>query len=83
MIVEEAQEEGCFKPEIEARFAAMAFYGVIEQLLTGWIFDLLPQGERGVRARQVDASRRTSSTRSAEAVSETARAELRWDHHGQ
>jgi len=24
---------------------AMAFYGVIEQLLTGWIFDLLPQGE--------------------------------------
>ena len=23
----------------------MAFYGVIEQLLTGWIFDLLPQGE--------------------------------------
>ncbi len=23
----------------------MAFYGAIEQLLTGWIFDLLPQGE--------------------------------------
>jgi AcrR family transcriptional regulator len=39
-----AQEEGVFKPEIEARFAAMAFYGAIEQLLTGWIFDLLPQG---------------------------------------
>jgi TetR/AcrR family fatty acid metabolism transcriptional regulator len=44
-IVEKAQAEGHFKPEIEARFAAMAFYGVIEQLLTGWIFDLLPQGE--------------------------------------
>jgi AcrR family transcriptional regulator len=43
MIVK-AQEEGVFKPEIEARFAAMAFYGAIEQLLTGWIFDLLPQG---------------------------------------
>ena len=28
----------------EARFAAMAFYGVIEQLLTGWIFGLLPEG---------------------------------------
>ncbi len=40
-----AQEEGVFKPEIEARFAAMAFYGAIEQLLTGWIFELLPQGE--------------------------------------
>ena len=43
-IVEEGQREGTFKAEIEARFAAMAFYGVIEQLLTGWIFDLRPQG---------------------------------------
>jgi len=44
-IVEEAQADGRFKAEIEARFAAMAFYGVIEQLLTGWIFNLRPQGE--------------------------------------
>jgi TetR/AcrR family transcriptional regulator, fatty acid metabolism regulator protein len=44
-IVSKAQAEGVFRPEIEARFAAMAFYGAIEQLLTGWIFDLLPQGE--------------------------------------
>ncbi len=39
------RQQGVFKAEIEARFAAMAFYGAIEQLLTGWIFDLLPQGE--------------------------------------
>ena len=45
-IVEEAQADGDFKDEIEARFAAMAFYGTIEQLLTGWIFGLLPQGAR-------------------------------------
>jgi TetR/AcrR family transcriptional regulator, fatty acid metabolism regulator protein len=44
-MIAKAQAEGVFKPEIEARFAAMAFYGAIEQLLTGWIFDLLPQGE--------------------------------------
>jgi TetR/AcrR family fatty acid metabolism transcriptional regulator len=44
-IVEQAQRDGQFKPEIEAQFAAMAFYGVIEQLLTGWIFDLRPQGD--------------------------------------
>jgi TetR/AcrR family fatty acid metabolism transcriptional regulator len=44
-IITKAQDEGAFKPEIEARFAAMAFYGVIEQLLTGWIFGLLPEGE--------------------------------------
>ncbi len=39
-----AQESGQFKAEIDSRFAAMAFYGAIEQLLTGWIFELLPQG---------------------------------------
>ncbi len=44
-IVTKAQAEGVFKEDIEARFAAMAFYGAIEQLLTGWIFGLLPQGE--------------------------------------
>jgi len=44
-IVSKAQAEGVFKADIEPRFAAMAFYGVIEQLLTGWIFGLLPQDE--------------------------------------
>jgi AcrR family transcriptional regulator len=44
-IVTKAQAEGEFRPEIEARFAAMAFYGAIEQLLTGWIFGLLPQDD--------------------------------------
>ena len=27
------------------QFAAMAFYGAIEQVLTGWIFEALPRGE--------------------------------------
>jgi AcrR family transcriptional regulator len=44
-IVEKAQAEGAFTSEITAQFAAMAFYGAIEQVLTGWIFDILPQGE--------------------------------------
>jgi TetR/AcrR family fatty acid metabolism transcriptional regulator len=43
-MIAQAQAAGLFKAEIDARFAAMAFYGVIEQLLTGWIFELLPQG---------------------------------------
>lgn len=43
-MIAEAQEAHLFKAEIDARFAAMAFYGAIEQLLTGWIFGLLPQG---------------------------------------
>ena len=44
-IVTVAQRDGEFKPEVSARFAAMAFYGAIEQMLTGWIFELLPRGE--------------------------------------
>jgi AcrR family transcriptional regulator len=44
-MIAKAQAEGVFKQEIEARFAAMAFYGAIEQLLTGWIFGLLPHGD--------------------------------------
>jgi TetR/AcrR family transcriptional regulator, fatty acid metabolism regulator protein len=43
LIVEGARRDGSFKPEIDARFAAMCFYGAIEQLLSGWIFGLLPQ----------------------------------------
>jgi TetR/AcrR family fatty acid metabolism transcriptional regulator len=44
-IVTRAQAEGVFKADISPRFAAMTFYGAIEQVLTGWIFDLLPSGE--------------------------------------
>lgn len=53
-IVTKAQEDGAFKSEIDAQFAAMAFYGAIEQVLTGWIFGLLPQGdEHFERAKQL------------------------------
>src|SRR4029079_9149672 len=41
-IVEKAQDEGAFKDTITPQFASMAFYGAIEQVLTGWIFELLP-----------------------------------------
>jgi TetR/AcrR family transcriptional regulator, fatty acid metabolism regulator protein len=44
-IVTAAQAAGTFKAEIDARFAAMSFYGAIEQMLTGWIFGLLPDDE--------------------------------------
>jgi AcrR family transcriptional regulator len=44
-IVAKAQAEGSFKPDVSPRFAALAFYGAIEQVLTGWIFGMLPEGE--------------------------------------
>ena len=38
-IVERAQADGIFRSEITPEFAALAFYGSIEQVLTRWIFD--------------------------------------------
>jgi hypothetical protein len=44
-IVSKAQADGSFKRDVTPAFAAMAFYGTIEQVLTGWIFDMLPTEE--------------------------------------
>jgi len=44
-IVQKAQDEGTFTTAVTAQFAALAFYGAIEQVLTGWIFDLLDEEE--------------------------------------
>ncbi len=44
-IVESARDDGSFKPAIPSEFAAMCFYGAIEQLLTGWIFEELPKSD--------------------------------------
>jgi TetR/AcrR family fatty acid metabolism transcriptional regulator len=41
-IVARAQSEGTFRKEITPEFAALAFYGSIEQVLSGWIFDRMP-----------------------------------------
>jgi TetR/AcrR family transcriptional regulator, fatty acid metabolism regulator protein len=44
-IVAKAQADGSFRTAVTPAFAALAFYGAIEQVLTGWIFDMLPRGE--------------------------------------
>jgi TetR/AcrR family fatty acid metabolism transcriptional regulator len=44
-IVEQAQRSGEFRDGISPEFAAMAFYGAIEQMLTGWIFGTLDEGD--------------------------------------
>ena len=44
-IVAKAQDSGAFKRDVTPQFAALAFYGAVEQVLTGWIFDMLPHGE--------------------------------------
>ena len=42
-IVAKAQAAGELRSDVTPDFAALAFYGAIEQVLTGWIFQLIPQ----------------------------------------
>ncbi|MGI8430346.1 MAG: TetR/AcrR family transcriptional regulator [Solirubrobacteraceae bacterium] len=44
-MVAKAQADGAIKREVTPAFAALAIYGAIEQVLTGWIFEMLPHGE--------------------------------------
>jgi len=44
-IVAEGQQSGAFRGDIDPDFASMSFYGAIEQLLSGWIFALIPASD--------------------------------------
>jgi AcrR family transcriptional regulator len=53
-IVADGQAAGEFRRDVDAEFASMWFYGAIEQLLSGWVFALIPDGEADfARARQM------------------------------
>ena len=41
-IVADGQQQGAFRRDIDPAFASMSFYGAIEQLLSGWIFEVIP-----------------------------------------
>ncbi len=51
-IVAEAQADGSFRTEIDADFVGMAYYGAVEQVLSGWVFELKPTS-----AEEFDAAR--------------------------
>ena len=44
-IVEDGQKAGAFRDDVAPMFASMSFYGAIEQLLSGWIFDVIPASD--------------------------------------
>jgi AcrR family transcriptional regulator len=53
-IVSGAQESGEFRKDIDPQIASMWFYGAIEQLLSGWVFELIPDGDGDFdRAREM------------------------------
>jgi hypothetical protein len=41
-IVQRAQQDGLFRGSVDAMFAAQAIYGLVEQVLTTWIFEDVP-----------------------------------------
>ncbi len=53
-IVSDAQAGGDFRDDVDALFVSMWFYGAIEQLLSGWVFELIPDSEGDFdRAREM------------------------------
>ena len=44
-IVSDAQKSGEFRDDIDPLIASMWFYGAIEQLLSAWVFELIPAGD--------------------------------------
>ena len=52
-IVRRGQSEGAFRDDVDAALASVIFYGAIEEILTGWVLGILPDGDEGVaRAEQ-------------------------------
>jgi TetR/AcrR family fatty acid metabolism transcriptional regulator len=53
-IVADAQKSGEFRSDIDPLVASMWFYGAIEQLLSAWVFELIPAGDGDFdRAREM------------------------------
>ena len=53
-IVADGQRQGTFREDVDPQFASMWFYGAIEQLLSGWIFELIPASDSEFdRAREM------------------------------
>ena len=53
-IVADAQAAGDFRDDVDPTLASMWFYGAIEQLLSGWVFELIPDSDADFdRAREM------------------------------
>ena len=48
-IVSDAQRDGLYRDDVDPGFVGMWFYGAIEQLLSGWVFGLIPTTDARVR----------------------------------
>ncbi len=49
-IVAAGQAQGAFRRDVDPQIASMWFYGAIEQLLSGWVFELIPASDQSFDA---------------------------------
>lgn len=47
-IVRRGQSEGTFRDDVDPQLASVIFYGAIEEILTGWVLGILPDGDEAV-----------------------------------
>ena len=47
-IVRRGQQEGAFDRGVDSRLASVIFYGAIEEILTGWVLGILPDGDEEI-----------------------------------
>jgi TetR/AcrR family fatty acid metabolism transcriptional regulator len=47
-VIEQGQDDGVFDSDLDPRLAAWVVYGGLEELLTGWVLGLLPEGDEAV-----------------------------------
>jgi len=52
-IVSDGQAAGAFRDDVDPLFASMWFYGAIEQLLSGWVFELIPSTDEDFERAKV------------------------------
>ena len=51
-IVAQGQERGELRADLDPRLAASILYGALEEILTGWVFGQLPDGDEDVAAAE-------------------------------
>ena len=51
-MVARGQEDGALRGDVDARLASYLFYGAIEEILTGWVLEQLPDGDDEVAAAE-------------------------------
>ena len=72
-IVADGQEAGAFRRDIDPTFASMSFYGAIEQLLSGWIFDADPRPPTPTSSEAKDSCRGDDLRRARAAIGKVGR----------